>query len=1450
MTTTRSRSRRALAAVAVGALTAGATLLPQAGDPPVVAATGSGVTISPQPWAASDPFEGWGTSLVWFANATGDYPAELREELYQRVFGDDGLNLNIARYNVGGGNASDVTDYLRAGGAVQGWWAADPDGSATGTPTTYAEREAMLASWDPEDPASYDWDADRTQRWWVQRLADDDRITHWEVFANSAPYFMTESGYVSGGIGDGNAEQLRPDAIDDFAAYLTRVTEELESAHGIDVATIDPLNEPNTNYWSTTLTGGVPTGGRQEGMHVGPARQAELVQALADRLATSSSDAGVSAMDETNPGTFVTNWNAYPESAREVVDQMNVHTYGTGSRLRVRDLAAAADTPLWMSEVEGSWMSGWNPSAIENGLGLAAHITGDLRELDPAAWVLWQPVEDLYNMQPQGEDLNWGSVFIDLDCRPYQEDGEEVWKSVRRVADAGGDSSQVEECGVVTNSKFDVMRNFTTFIRPGDRLVPSGSDTTTAALTAAGDGLTLVHTNAGTSAQTVTVDLSGFATIAPGARATAYVTTESDPDQPSGNALVPATPVPVEGDTVTLTLPAQSVASIVIDGVSGVADDAAALVDGETYQIVGVQSQKALTAGGASAATSITTPATAGQDVTDQLWTVHEAVPRDRSATRGYVLTTQDGRVLGSTSAGTDLRETDPATAAQDPATTWLLMTTDGRTWSLVNAGLALALEVGGQSTADGASVGVYGSNGGSNQAWTLRSTTPTGVEEIRASTLAGSAPVLPATVVPTYSWGSGAAVPVTWDLPADWDTSGEVTVTGTATDVYGNPLAAVAVVTVGSYTVTDPVSMTVAAGTSVEAVRATLPATVPARSGASTATFDVPVTWEVGDLTAADLAAVGRVTLAGAATSNDPAADPLPATLTLLVTDPVTVNIAPLETTTAAATFTESGYSVEGTRNGVLSDKAWSNWRSGTKNTSDTLTYTWPEPEDLTETTVYFYPDGSAQSWPESIRLEYRDTDGEWQVVPRAGSIPVISAGAAPITTVDTSGAVAATGLRVVMTARPDTHMVVSEVQIGALRAGSSDAVDLAALRIDGTPVPGFDPAGTSFAATTEGARYPVLTAVAADSAARVSVVQPADAAGTGTVTVVAADGSRSRTTTVQIDRRVALTGLTVTGEIKAGRTVRAEVLADPAEAGVTWQWLLDGEPVAADPVAPLRAAAGSQYTIPLDAAGATLQVRATADSAGFSTGEALSDPVAVAALASDATLRSLHLDGQSVAGFDPATTQYAAEVLGSAYPELGAEAADPTATVAVTQPADAQGRGEVRVTAEDGSSTSYRVEVSRRVAVQVVELPPTVVAGTEATARVVTDPAGAGLRYRWTLDGETIAGADGAAYTPTAEQVGGRLAVEVRAEAAGFLGSTARSSAAVRVTAATGTGSGTGTATAGAAQPGGQDTSRGPLAITGSAVLPVLLLAAGLAGAGGCLLLARSRRARHTGD
>lgn len=1172
---------------------------------PAPAEAADSVSVTPNPWYQSEPFEGWGTSLVWMANATGGYPDELREELYELVFGEEGLNLNIARYNVGGGHASDVTDYLRAGGAVEGYWAEDLEGDLYGEPTTVENRDEILGAWDPDNPEHYDFEADATQRWWVERLAEDDRISHWELFANSAPYFMTENGYVSGGE-DANAEQLRLDAMDDFAGYLVTVAEFLEETYGIDVATIDPFNEPNTDYWSTWFDDdGVPTGGRQEGMHVGPERQNLMIKALAERLgqADTTTETGISVMDETHPDRFVTNWRGYDEESRASVDQLNVHTYGTGSRRVVRDIAQGADKPLWMSEVDGSWTNTFDPFAMENGLGIAERIQSDLRELEPSAWVLWQPIEDLYNMEATGEDLNWGSIFVDFDC---VEGDDGVWRSERRIADADGDLDKVPECGIKQNIKFATIQNFTKFINPGDTLIATDSTETTAAMNEADDALTLVYRNPANSARSVDIDLSGFA-HADGAEATTYTTTQGS-DEPLENALVEAGAGSVTDDSLTIDVPPSSVTTVVIDGVGGIAEDAGAIDDGGSYLLVGEQSGKPLTAGD-SPATHIEELATTADEAGQQIWTLHEAPAQERQALRSYVLETQEGKVLGATEDGTDLRELSVKEAVNNSETRWILTTEDGHRWQFVNADLAQSLEVGNQETADGSSVGTWDSSGESHQRWQIRDLASTGSEPVHLTTLAGVAPSLPEQVVPTYEWGSGQPADVVWDDVDDevWESTGDVTVRGTATDVFGNEIDAVAEVSVGGYTTTDPVSVTVREGVALTEVQDAAPTQVPARVGASALTFSVDVEWDFTEVDGDAFEETSVVNVPGTAVSND--GEDLPATLAVIVTEAEPFNIAPTEHTSAEATFVEPGYSIDDTRNEVLDDKAWSNWKSGEKNESDTLTYTFDADYDLDSAKLYFYRDGDHTSWAEAVAFEYQTPEGDWLTVPGYESAQEIedpTDGSAPMVEADLTDVPASTGLRAVLHAKANTHMIVSEMEIYALQAGPSDIADLATLRVNGEEVSGFDPAVFEYAVESEGKRFPLIHAVAVDSQATVEITQPTEADPTAQIAVTSADGTTTQTYEVTIDRKVGVENVEILGDVRVGETVRAHVSTDPSDAELAYEWRIDGDPVG-------KQDGGESLTIPEGVAGSDLELRVTASADGFAEGEGVSDPIAI---------------------------------------------------------------------------------------------------------------------------------------------------------------------------------------------------------------------------------------------
>ena len=69
--------------------------------------TSAATIITVYPYASTQIndgiFEGWGTSLCWWANRIG-YSDSLSEQAAELFFGESGLRMNIARYNIGGGD--------------------------------------------------------------------------------------------------------------------------------------------------------------------------------------------------------------------------------------------------------------------------------------------------------------------------------------------------------------------------------------------------------------------------------------------------------------------------------------------------------------------------------------------------------------------------------------------------------------------------------------------------------------------------------------------------------------------------------------------------------------------------------------------------------------------------------------------------------------------------------------------------------------------------------------------------------------------------------------------------------------------------------------------------------------------------------------------------------------------------------------------------------------------------------------------------------------------------------------------------------------------------------------------------------------------------------------------------------------------------------------------------
>ncbi|KOS11783.1 hypothetical protein XI38_04470 [Microbacterium aurantiacum] len=145
--------------------------------------------------------------------------------------------------------------------------------------------------------------------------------------------------------------------------------------------------------------------------------------------------------------------------------------------------------------------------------------------------------------------------------------------------------------------------------------------------------------------------------------------------------------------------------------------------------------------------------------------------------------------------------------------------------------------------------------------------------------------------------------------------------------------------------------------------------------------------------------------------------------------------------------------------------------------------------------------------------------------------------------------GGVVADEMRVVLTARPATHMIVSEVEISAARPSTSSVADLARLAVGGELVAGLDDR-EEYEVVVDPGSSTELTAVPVDRDARVSITQPADAEGTGTVRVIAPDGTERAYRVVVREEAALDLDTTVATRCLAGKVLVTVTVRNPSDA------------------------------------------------------------------------------------------------------------------------------------------------------------------------------------------------------------------------------------------------------------------------------------------------------------
>lgn len=413
------------------------------------------ITLHP---TTSPAFEGWGTSLCWWAHRVG-FSEKLTKESARLFFSGEGLNLNIMRYNIGGGDDPSHCHIKRTDSEIPGWVKLENGQEVFCADNDKNQLSVLKAAYKAAGEEAYV-----------------------EAFSNSPPYFMTVSGCSSGGKSP-LKNNIKPSKIAPFSRYLAKVCEYLQSSEKIKIKSLAAMNEPYTNYWWAFSE-------KQEGCHVSPGKmQSQVIVEVYNALKERGLDnIIVTATDETNTKRQLFSLKKLSDEAMDCVGRVSTHTYDKATS-GVARYSAEKGKKLWMSETDWSNTAGESSGEMGAALWLSEKIIEDINTLSPAGWVIWQTIASYISHVPDEKGR------LDLSEMP------DLTKGYWGVAFADIDKEEI-----YLTQKYYAFGQFSRYIRPGMKIINVKDKHILCAV--GDDSLVVVAVNTEKSSKEVSLELS------------------------------------------------------------------------------------------------------------------------------------------------------------------------------------------------------------------------------------------------------------------------------------------------------------------------------------------------------------------------------------------------------------------------------------------------------------------------------------------------------------------------------------------------------------------------------------------------------------------------------------------------------------------------------------------------------------------------------------------------------------------------------------------------------------------------------------------------------------------------------------------------------------------------------------------------------------------------------
>ncbi len=485
---------------------AGAVAMALTGERKVALAAGNIVNVDAS--MQYQTFDGWGTSLAWWANECGDWTREhssgktQRDYIMELLFSEEGLNWNIARYNVGGGENPEHS-HLSFDTDMPGF---QPNGRGT------------AYDWENGDGTVKDWDetADARQLWVLNSFQEirkkvaekngkdaSDAIT--EFFSNSPPYWMLNNQCASG---SGKLPNLKNDYIDDYVNYFVDVYKYLID-QGFTVDLLQPFNESATigEGWGS-VAGNT---GSQEGCAFSPQQKVQVINGVMKRVNELAEEdpkyaAGYNLGDEVDTGRANTELDkiAKISGGKEVVtgaDKLTYHIYGyqIDQAQQLYRRAKENGQKAEMSEITWTVSDVYDPGLMATALNKYSQSIIDIVKYGAAeSYVYWQGMENLTGLIKTGWNYGVLHGVYDNPEMPSTVSGIDL-------ASRGLVYQDVRTC-----KTYYVAGQYSKYIQAGYHIVEIDDDRSLAAISPEGDKLVIVKENNGANSTALNFNLSNF----------------------------------------------------------------------------------------------------------------------------------------------------------------------------------------------------------------------------------------------------------------------------------------------------------------------------------------------------------------------------------------------------------------------------------------------------------------------------------------------------------------------------------------------------------------------------------------------------------------------------------------------------------------------------------------------------------------------------------------------------------------------------------------------------------------------------------------------------------------------------------------------------------------------------------------------------------------------------